>query len=162
LTAALLGQDGPRTKAVRQADQRGVHTTTHRELWVLPNGASLIDNPGIRELGMTIDSADSPGGFEALFDLANRCRFADCSHQAEPGCAVQAAIAAGELPADHLVRWRKQQAEVGWLRQRELTKDRQAASDKEKWEAGAEDRRWRDIQRDARNRARIERELGRR
>ena len=89
------------TGTVRASDSRGRHTTTHRSLLPLPGGACLIDTPGMRELKLT--GEESLDLFADIGELALRCRFADCAHESEPGCAVQAAIAAGELDAE---RWR--------------------------------------------------------
>jgi ribosome biogenesis GTPase len=100
LTNTLLGESRMATGAVRASDSRGRHTTTHRALLPLPGGACLIDTPGMRELKLT--GEESLELFADIEELALRCRFADCGHESEPGCAVQAAIAAGELDAE---RW---------------------------------------------------------
>ena len=101
----LLGEDRLETNGLREGD-RGRHTTTHRELIVLPCGAMVIDTPGIRELGMW----DVEEGFTASFAdveaLAGQCRFRDCSHRTEPGCAIRAALEQGELSEE---RWRSYQ-----------------------------------------------------
>ena len=95
------------TRGIREDDAHGRHTTTARSMHRLPSGAWLIDTPGMRALRLT-DAAD---GVEAVFgdlaDLAAACRFGDCRHEDEPGCAVQAAIAAGTLEPDRLARWHK-------------------------------------------------------
>ena len=107
LLNGLAGTGLAATGAARDADARGRHTTTNRALHRLPNGAWMLDSPGMRELGL-VDAGD---GLRAAFDeidaLARDCRFADCAHEAEPGCAVQAAIEAGGVDADRLARWRK-------------------------------------------------------
>jgi ribosome biogenesis GTPase len=107
LANALLGEQLLATSEVRESDQRGKHTTTARELFVLPSGAMLIDTPGMRELGLW-DAAD---GFSATFDdiedLARRCRFGDCTHEREPGCAINRALAQGELDPARLASYRK-------------------------------------------------------
>ena len=98
LLNALCGEDVMRTATVREGDDRGRHTTTHRRLVQLPGGGLLIDNPGIRELQLW---AEDEGSLEETFDdiedLARGCRFRDCGHGREPGCAVQAAIRNGSL-----------------------------------------------------------------
>jgi ribosome biogenesis GTPase len=98
LTNRLLGREVQRTAEVREGDDRGRHTTTHRELFVAPTGGLLIDTPGLREIQLW--EGDQGGGIEGAFPdveaLGESCRFADCQHQGEPGCAVQEA--AGELP----------------------------------------------------------------
>ncbi|HYF25425.1 MAG TPA: ribosome small subunit-dependent GTPase A, partial [Baekduia sp.] len=101
LVNVLLGEQRQRTLAVREDDARGRHATTHRELFVLDDGALLVDTPGVRAVGLpSADGLDE--AFADVAALAAACRFADCAHDAEPGCAVQAAIAAGTLDADRL------------------------------------------------------------
>ena len=124
-TVALLGSSGvgkstlintlagthQETEAVRQDDQRGRHTTTGRSMHRLPQGGWLIDTPGMRELQL-FDVADALDEvFSDVAGFATKCRFADCAHESEPGCAVRAAIDAGELDADRLRRFRKLQSE---------------------------------------------------
>ena len=110
LTNYLLGEAQLATGEIR-GDGRGRHTTTRRELMLLPGGGCIIDTPGMRELGMW-DAAD---GLERAFSdidaLAQGCRFRDCKHNAEPGCAVRAAVASGRLSTARLQSWRKLQAE---------------------------------------------------
>lgn len=93
----LLGDDAIRTSAVGEGTGRGRHTTTGREMYFPAGGGIIIDNPGLREVGM----ADSGAGIDAVFDeitaLAAQCRFKDCTHAEEPGCAVRAALGAGQL-----------------------------------------------------------------
>lgn len=101
LTNTLLGEQRMATAATRTGDDRGRHTTTHRALLPLPSGACLIDSPGMRELKLTGD--EELEIFDDIDALTEQCRFADCSHGNEPGCAVRAALEAGEL--DH-TRWR--------------------------------------------------------
>jgi ribosome biogenesis GTPase len=107
LVNALMGSHAVQTGAVRQADGKGRHTTTWRELVVVPTGGTLIDTPGLRELGMWVDDEGIEAVFTDITDLADQCRFNDCAHGNEPGCAVLAAIAAGELPAERLASYRK-------------------------------------------------------
>lgn len=107
-TLAGAGLD---TRGVREADQRGRHTTTSRSMHRLPQGGWLVDTPGMRELRL-VDSGDALDDvFGEITALAAGCRFSDCNHKAEPGCAVQAAIDAGELDQRRLDRFRKLQAE---------------------------------------------------
>jgi ribosome biogenesis GTPase len=97
LVNRLVGHDLQRTRAVRESDQKGRHTTTHRQLIVLPGGGLLIDTPGLRELQLW-DTGDGLGAaFDDIEALAPSCRFRDCRHDAEPGCAVKAAVADGRL-----------------------------------------------------------------
>ena len=95
LANRLAGEEVLDAKAVR-SDGKGRHTTTHRQLLRLPAGALLIDTPGLRSVGLWEERLDE-GAFADIDDLAASCRFADCAHEQEPGCAVRAAIAAGEL-----------------------------------------------------------------
>lgn len=103
----LLGHDALATGTVRDRDGRGQHTTTHRQLLRLPGGGSIIDNPGVRELQLW-GSSHRAGerGLDATFDelttIAQACRFRDCHHRGEPGCAVEAAVAEGRLERDRL------------------------------------------------------------
>lgn len=101
LTNTLLGEDRMATAATRAGDDRGRHTTTHRALLPLPRGACLIDTPGMRELKLTGD--EELELFDDIDALTEQCRFADCGHGNEPGCAVREALDAGELDHD---RWR--------------------------------------------------------
>ena len=111
LVNALLGEDRQATGEVREDDQRGRHTTTHRELIPLPGGALLLDTPGMRELQLWGEGDGLEAAFEDIESLAGRCRFRDCAHAAEPGCAVHAAIADGSLDPDRFSSWRKLQRE---------------------------------------------------
>jgi ribosome biogenesis GTPase len=102
LTNTLLGREKQATSAVREHDSRGRHTTTHRALIALPSGGCLIDTPGMRELKLTGDEDLAAAGFDDIEALAAQCRFGDCAHASEPGCAVRAALDAGTLDA---ARW---------------------------------------------------------
>jgi len=112
LVNALLGHEHLRTRAVREDDSRGRHTTTHRELVRLPGGALLIDTPGIRSLGVTGAGEGLDPAFADIAAIAAGCRFADCGHEQEPGCAIKAAIAAGQLSDDRLASHRKLEKEA--------------------------------------------------
>lgn len=106
----LMGRDSLATGEIGQGD-KGRHTTTHRELISLPNGAFLIDTPGMRELGMW-DSGDGiDTAFRDIEELQRACRFSNCTHTSEPGCAVQAALADGTLDAARWESFRKLRAE---------------------------------------------------
>ena len=102
----LLGHDVQRVSALSDVDQKGRHTTTARQLIELENGAMLIDTPGMRELQPWTDESGVGGAFEDVVRLAQSCRFTDCSHTQEPGCAVAEAVAAGTLDAARLDHYR--------------------------------------------------------
>lgn len=118
LANALLGADLLATGRVREGDHKGRHTTSHRELLPLPQGGALIDTPGLRGVGMW-DAADGiDKAFPEIDDWAAQCRFRDCSHETEPGCAVLAAVERGDLPERRLVSYRKLIRENGWIASR--------------------------------------------
>lgn len=123
LVNRFLGRELMATRETRLDDDRGRHATTRRELIVLPGGGVLIDTPGLRELQLWND-AGLDAAFSDVEQLAARCRFADCNHSREPGCAVLAAIESGELPLERLQSWRKLQRELRWtqLRQDDLAR----------------------------------------
>jgi ribosome biogenesis GTPase len=111
LANALAGREVAPTQDVREADGRGRHTTTSRELHLLPGGGLLVDTPGMRELGL-YDDEGVDTAYADVADLARHCRFRDCEHRTEPGCAVAAAIDDGRLDPARLLGWRKLQAEA--------------------------------------------------
>lgn len=129
LVNRLVGHNLQRTRAVRDADQKGRHTTTHRQLIALPGGGLLIDTPGMRELQLW----DGAGGLGAAFDdieaIAPGCRFRDCRHATEPGCAVKAAVAEGRLEARRLDSYRDLRREQDSLAQRQ---DERALTEKKR------------------------------
>src|SRR5258705_70330 len=112
LVNALLGEDRQATAEVRGSDSRGRHTTTHRELFELPGGALLVDTPGIRALEVLGAEEGIETAFDDVADIAATCRFSDCRHNGEPGCAVRAALADGNLTADRLASHRKMEREL--------------------------------------------------
>ncbi len=112
LVNAIAGQELMRTAAVRAGDSRGRHTTTHRGLLRLPGGALLVDTPGIRSLGVAGADAGLDATFADVADLAAQCRFGDCRHQREPGCAVQVALADGSLDTSRMEAHRKLEREA--------------------------------------------------
>ncbi len=129
LVNRLLQEERQPTYAVRDSDSRGRHTTTSRELFLLPKGAMIIDTPGLRELQLWNAAEGLTQAFADIDDLASQCRFTDCQHQHEPGCAVQGAIASSVLDADRLESWRKLQREQEFL-QRKLDPEIGAAQKK--------------------------------
>ncbi|MDB5493823.1 MAG: ribosome-associated GTPase [Phenylobacterium sp.] len=123
LVNALAGAELMATGGIRLDDERGRHTTTHRELILLPSGALILDTPGMRELGLVDAEAGVAAAFEGVEAevaiLAQDCRFKDCAHGREPGCAVQAALADGRLDPARWESWRKLQRELGHARTKE-------------------------------------------
>jgi ribosome biogenesis GTPase len=111
LVNALVGAERLRTQAVRE-DGKGRHTTTHRELVLLPDDGVLIDTPGMRELQLWGADDGLEASFADVAELAAGCRFRDCTHATEPDCAVLAAVDAGLLPAERLESFRKLQREL--------------------------------------------------
>ena len=110
----LIGEDVLRTRDVRDYDSRGRHTTSGRQLLLLPGGGILIDTPGMRELQLWDTGEAVAGAFADIDALAGGCRFRDCRHASEPGCAVVAAVADGTLPEGRLESFRKLQAEQAY------------------------------------------------
>jgi ribosome biogenesis GTPase len=124
LTNALLGEQRQATGEVRASDRRGRHTTTSRQLLPLPGGGIIIDTPGLRSLGLlSADRLDQ--AFPDIDALAADCRFADCAHSVEPGCAVAAAVAAGVLPSQRLASYNKLAREAAAERRRTDRLERQ-------------------------------------
>lgn len=111
LINCLIGEEKLDTGGLR-SDDKGRHTTTRRELILLENGALVIDTPGMRELG--VESADLDRAFADIEDLAERCKFRDCTHTTEPGCAVQEAVKNGTLSAERLESYQKLKKEAGY------------------------------------------------
>lgn len=97
LLNVLSGEEHMKTSAIREADSKGRHTTTHRQLFTLPNGVTIIDMPGMRELGMCDVKEGIEDTFSDIVELTSQCRFRDCAHRSEPGCAVKKALEDGSL-----------------------------------------------------------------
>lgn len=131
LLNALLGEAAQATRAVRNSDGRGRHTTTARELFLLPGGGCLIDTPGIREVGLLAEGADLDGAFSEVAAFAGRCRFRDCAHESEPGCAVREAIADGLLDAKRFGHFLQLRREVAFEAAR--TDERLRREREDKW-----------------------------
>lgn len=119
----LAGDEARKTREVRGADSKGRHTTTHRELVVLPNGGLIIDTPGMRELQLWEAGDAVQETFEDVDALAAGCHFTDCRHRDEPRCAVKAAVAEGTLLADRLASYRRLQDELELLRRNRRERD---------------------------------------
>jgi ribosome biogenesis GTPase len=126
----LLGEERLATAEVSDAGEgRGRHTTTSRELVRLPGGTLLVDTPGLRELGLWADDEGLDRTFEEIDRLAARCRFPDCGHEREPGCAVRAAVETGEVDRGRWESYLKLRRELRFL---ELKKDERARRQHEK------------------------------
>lgn len=117
----VLGKDIIKTSEIR-SDDKGRHTTTRRDLFILPNGGAVIDTPGMRELG--IDQADLSRSFEDIEALATECRFKDCSHKSEPGCVLRKGIEDGTISEERLESYLKLKKEAGYegLNSKEIEK----------------------------------------
>lgn len=115
LANALLGEDVMEVQAERDVDGKGRHTTTTRNLLALPGGGVLIDTPGLRGVGLWDAEVGVGQVFSEIEELSARCRFHDCAHESEPGCAVRAAVNAGELSVRRLESYRKLMRENQWI-----------------------------------------------
>src|SRR5438093_1443973 len=160
-TAALLGSSGAgkstllnrlfgaqvvRTQPIRDSDGRGRHTTTSRQLWVLPSGALVVDTPGMRELQLWVDAESLDQAFGDLRALASRCRFSNCRHRAEPGCEVRTALERGTLSGERLAAYDKLSRELEFQ-----------ARKQDKAKASREKARWKKISREAQEQGRSKR-----
>ena len=132
LANALLGAERFAVTGVRD-DGKGRHTTTRRALVQLPGGALLIDTPGLRGVGLWITEDGLDKAFADVEELVPECRFTDCSHRSEPGCAVLGAVGDGRLPVARLDSWRKLQREARWMASRHDARVR--AEERAKWKA---------------------------
>jgi ribosome biogenesis GTPase len=139
LVNAWLGREAMVTRETRADDDEGRHTTTHRELIELPGGGMVIDTPGIRELQLWAGGGARTGGdaldeaFADVEQLAAACRFNDCEHRTEPGCAVRAALEDGSLAHDRFASWQKLQRELASIARR--TDARLRKEQRKRWHA---------------------------
>jgi ribosome biogenesis GTPase len=108
----LLGHTAQKVSEVRVSDSRGRHTTTHREIFLLPGGGLLLDTPGLRELEVWAGESGLSSTFEDIEEVSLRCKFRDCRHQGEPGCAVAEAVSSGALDPERLESYRKLEREL--------------------------------------------------
>ena len=129
----LIGESIYITKTVSKKESKGRHTTTSRELILLENGALLIDTPGMRELGITEADEGLAETFDDIDELVDGCRFRDCEHEHEPGCAVRAALEAGELTEERWASYIKLRKEAAYERRR--TDVGAALAERRKWKA---------------------------
>ncbi|NJP11911.1 MAG: ribosome small subunit-dependent GTPase A [Leptolyngbyaceae cyanobacterium RU_5_1] len=131
ITNQLKGASIQTVRSVRQSDSRGRHTTTHRELILLPNGGLIIDTPGMRELQIWANQDGLQETFADIEALTQTCRFRDCQHGNEPGCAVQQSLDNGELDDSRFLNYQKLQKELSYLEQKQDQRVRLA--EKERW-----------------------------
>lgn len=131
LVNALLGELRQATTAVREHDSRGRHTTTHRELFALPGGALLIDTPGIRSLEVAGAEEGVDAAFDDIIELALACRFSDCRHDTEPGCAVRAAVDSGSISAGRVASHNKLERELAHAERK--VDPRAQAEERKRW-----------------------------
>lgn len=129
ITNILLGVEKQVVQEIRVGDDKGKHTTTHREMVLLPNGAVLIDTPGMRELQLWESNEGLSESFSDIEHLTALCRFRDCKHEKEPGCAVHQAIESGDLPEERLYSYKKLLKELAYL---DRKVDKKAQSDEKK------------------------------
>lgn len=126
LTNKLLGRDTQATNTIRESDSTGKHTTVHRELFILPGGGILIDTPGIRELQLWGTEEELDANYDDIAVLAAQCKYANCRHTSEAGCAVNAALASGTLDAKHYASFVKMKQELAGLAAKNTEKIRQS------------------------------------
>ncbi|MBN2010211.1 ribosome small subunit-dependent GTPase A [candidate division KSB1 bacterium] len=129
---SLLGYERQKVKVISDAVNKGQHTTTHRELIFIPNGGLLMDNPGMREIQLSSQADDLSDTFGDIEELADSCRFNDCAHEAEPGCAVKQAIQAGELDVARFESYQKLKREMFYQAERQHKSANLV--EKEKWQ----------------------------
>lgn len=120
----LAGQEIQQVNEIRTEDGRGKHTTTYRELILLPNGAVLMDTPGMRELQLPATDEGLQSTFHDIELLASQCFFQDCKHQGEPRCAVKIALEEGTLDPNRFHSFQKLEKELAYIEQKEKEKNR--------------------------------------
>ena len=130
---ALLGKELQEVSEVSDAVHKGRHTTTSRQLFIMENGALLIDTPGMREIQFWGEEESISNVFEDIEELISKCRFSDCTHNGEPGCAIEAALESGELDPKRYQNYLSLQEELARLEQRKTKTKRQI---KDEWEKG--------------------------
>ncbi len=114
----IAGKKIMKVSEIREADGRGRHTTTHRHLFTLENGVTIIDTPGMREIGVCDIDEGLENTFSDVAELVKQCRFGNCTHKTEPGCAIRQAIKSGELSEKRWELYRKLQSENEWAKSR--------------------------------------------
>lgn len=132
LTNMLLNDEIMAVQHIRQDDDKGRHTTTHRELFTIPSGGVIIDTPGMREFQLWDHSESLDASFKDIEALAATCKFNDCQHNQEPGCAVQKALSTGELTDERYASYVKLQKELAFIEQKTNQQARKQAQNKRK------------------------------
>ncbi len=135
----FVGHELLHTASVREKDGKGRHTTTHRELILLPTGGLLLDTPGMRELQLWRDDDNLDKSFSDIDELAQDCRFSDCSHETEPGCAVLAAVETGDISEERINNYSKLRKELTYLDRKTDVQAEQA--ERKKWKAISKEQR---------------------
>jgi len=135
----FMGYERLQTAEVREKDGKGRHTTTHRELILLPSGGLLLDTPGMRELQLWVGDDNLEKSFSDIDEIAANCRFDDCAHETEPGCAVNAAVASGELPEERFNNYKKLRQELSFLDRKNDPKV--FSVERERWKAVSKEQR---------------------
>jgi len=133
LINTLAGDEVMKVNRIRKGDDRGTHTTTHREMILLDNGVSLIDTPGMREIGIWDDGSGVDQTFSDITELIASCKFSDCQHNGEPGCAIKGAIESGNLDEDRYEAYIKLQKEARFIARK--NDQRLRAQEQKKWKA---------------------------
>ena len=141
LTNALCGEDVMNVQNIREDDDKGRHTTTHRELFHMPGGGLLIDTPGMREFQLWDNSESLDAGFKDVEQIAETCRFNDCQHNGQPGCAIEEALNNGSLSRERYASYEKLKKELAFM-------ERKADLAAQK----AERSKWKQITKDSRKR----------
>lgn len=130
LLNALVGSEVVATGDVREGDSKGRHTTTRRELHVIPTGGTLIDSPGIRALGLWAESQSVDATFPDISEVATECKFADCRHESEPGCAINDGVESGRLDLERVEAWKALRREVEFVETRKVEYQRRKSEKK--------------------------------
>ncbi len=132
LVNGLLGEERQHVNELRRGGGKGRHTTTHRELLLVPGGGIVLDTPGMRELHLWDANAGVAAAFDEIDAAAASCKFRDCQHDAEPGCAVRAAVESGDIAPERHLSFLKLQAELRSLREQQEVRDRLARKSRER------------------------------
>lgn len=139
----LCGKNLQLTQDVREGDSRGRHTTTHRELFVMPDGGIIVDTPGMRELQLWEDEGGLDLAFSDIGQFATECRYSNCKHEREEGCAVLEAVRSGELEEKRLLNYRKTQRELQYQNSKEMKSKRKTVASPKSSASRSRSKGWR-------------------